>query len=451
MYYYPIYRDGDKVINRSVYSNEAIEEIDKYNDSLLSIMSLAGNNQMTIAREGAQALYDLTNANPKDLLPENKKLNTYINEFFTPNRKFKLSEIVDLIQKFSIYTKVRYKGVNTTLGRIIFNEVVFNHIKDHKFINETLTSGRVRSLLNEYGKNYVLTGKITVQDYKDILDKHHDLAFGICELVSSPVTYNMLIKDDPTFNKKREELMDKYKIDENVDPVVMAKFEKEMIDFSKEYYKDDPMYNLYESGAAPKWDNDFKLLKVSVGATTIPGSSKKNIVVNNLKDGLKTADILKTANSQITAGIARGIDTEEGGYLVKKFNAAFQSVFVSRGDCKSKEYLTTVDNSPQDLLGRTILDNGKEVLVTHENINKYLGKPVKKRSPIFCKQTNGYCSTCAGILPLQIANKDRLNIGLYLAEIGNEVMNKSMKAVHQANQKFYHINDFDDFIAGEDD
>ena len=76
---------------------------------------------------------------------------------------------------------------------------------------------------------------------------------------------------------------------------------------------------------------------------------------------------------------------------------------------------------------------------------------MKKRSPIFCKQTNGYCSTCAGILPLQIANKDRLNIGLYLAEIGNEVMNKSMKAVHQANQKFYHINDFDDFIAGEDD
>lgn len=434
-----------------MYSKEAIEEIDKYNDSPLSIMSIAGKNQRTIKREGIQALYDLTNNRPQDLLPEDKKLNTFVNEFFIPDRKFKLSEIVDLIQKFNIYTKIKYKGQNTTLGRVIFNEVVFNHIKDHRFINETITKGKMESILDMYSSEYLLPGKISVQDYKDILDKHHDLAFGICELVSSPITYNMLIKDDPVFNKKREELMAKYKIDENVDPVTMAKFEKEMIDFSKEYYKDDLMANNYNSGAAPSWDNDFKLLKVSVGATTIPGSSKKNIVVNNLKDGLKTPDILKTANSQITAGIARGIDTEEGGYLVKKFNAAFQSVFVSRGDCKSKEYLTTVDNSPQDLLGRTILDNGKEVLVTFDNIDKYLGKPVKKRSPIFCKQSSGYCSTCAGILPLQIANKDRLNIGLYLAEIGNEVMNKSMKAVHQANQKFYHIKDFDDFIAGEDD
>ena len=61
------------------------------------------------------------------------------------------------------------------------------------------------SILDMYSSEYLLPGKISVQDYKDILDKHHDLAFGICELVSSPITYNMLIKDDPVFNKKREE------------------------------------------------------------------------------------------------------------------------------------------------------------------------------------------------------------------------------------------------------
>ena len=73
-----------------MYSKEAIEEIDKYNDSPLSIMSIAGKNQRTIKREGIQALYDLTNNRPQDLLPEDKKLNTFVNEFFIPDRKFKI-------------------------------------------------------------------------------------------------------------------------------------------------------------------------------------------------------------------------------------------------------------------------------------------------------------------------------------------------------------------------
>lgn len=437
--------DGDKMINRSIYSEEAVKEIDNYNNTPLSFLTINGKNTRIIEKEAIQGLYDLTRDTPKDLVEGNAELNTYLNEFFTPGKVFKLKEIIDLIKKHSIYTKVKYKGVDTTLGRVIYNGVVLSSI-DIPFVNKTMNSKNCNNLLDMIASDYLLTDKITVQEYKDILDKNHDLAFGLTDIVSSPMTYSMLIKDDKEFNEKKDELMKKYNINKSTDVVTMNQFEKEMVDFSKEYYKEDEMYHLYESGAAPKWGVDFKNLKISLGATPIPGSTELGIITNNLKDGIEVTDVIDNTNSQIVGAVARGISTQIGGYLVKRFAAAFQSVYIVKGNCGSKEYLDVVDTDVNDLLGRTVLDGKEEVLVTYENVDKYLNKPIKKRTPIFCKNKGGYCSTCAGELPLKLIQKDKIPIGLYVSEIGSTIMNRSMKATHDMTQKTFTINDFDDYI-----
>ena len=441
--------DGDKVITRSVYSENAVKEIDEYNDKPLSYLSVNGENIRDIGKEGIQCIYDLTLAKETELVDGSNEFNQEILEFFTPNREFKLEEIVDLINSHSIYTKVRFKGFNTTLGRVIFNEVIFNHIKDYTFKNETFTSGKCRKLFNDYVSKYLLTKKITSEEFKFALDKYHDLAFGLCDIVASATTLSMLIKDDPVWNKKQEELRKKYNIDKEDfnDPVDMAKYEKEMVEFAKTHYKDDDMYNVYESGAGPKWGVDFKNMKVGLGTQPIPGTTEVSIIKNSLKEGITTEDVMKAANSGSIGAIARGINTQDSGYKVKKMVAAFQSTFIYRGDCKCKKYHPIKDNNPQDLLGRTILDKGKEILIDESNINTYLGKVNMKRTPMKCKSNNGgYCSACAGVMPLDISGSDRINIGLFISEIGSELSNKSMKKVHDLTQKMFTIEDLDEWI-----
>ena len=136
------------------------------------------------------------------------------------------------------------------------------------------------------------------------------------------------------WNKKQEEVKKKYGIDKEDfnDPVIMAQYENEMIEFAKEHYKDDDMYNVYDSGAAPKWGVDFKNMKIGLGTQPIPGTTEVAIIKNSLKEGITTKDVMASANSGAIGAIARGINTQDSGYKVKKMTAAFQSVFIYRGD-----------------------------------------------------------------------------------------------------------------------
>ena len=251
--------------------------------------------------------------NEKDLVDGSKEFNNYINEFFTPNKDFKLEDIVNLIKDHSIYTKVSFKKQNTTLGRVIFNEVVFNHLEDFDFQNKTFTSGEQNKIFNNLIQGRLLVDKITTEDFKLAMDKYHDLAFGICDIVASATTMKTLINDDPIFNKKKDELFKKYGIDKPDfnDPIAYGKFEEEMVAFSKEHYKDDPMANVYNSGAASSWDKDFKQLKIGLGAQPEPGGERVNIIKSSLKEGIKQSDVLASANTQIMGARARGVDTQD--------------------------------------------------------------------------------------------------------------------------------------------
>lgn len=442
--------DGDKVISRGIYSEEAVKEIDEYINKPIAHLSINGKNTRTVDGECAQAYYDLTLMKPNELVDGNSNINTEINELFKPNTDFLLEDIVNLISKYSIYTKVRFKNNNTTLGRVIFNEVLFNHIENFPFYNETFTNGKLKKLFDDIISEYVITKKIAMEDFKFILNKYEQLGFGICELVATSMTMKTLVKQDDTWDKKDKELRAKYGIDKEDfnDPIAMGEFEKEMIEFAKEYYKDDDMVNMYESGSNLKWNVDFKNIKVALGTTAIPGSTDVDIIKNSLQKGITNREVQASANSGTVAAAARGINTQDTGYEVKRMNAAYQSVFIWEGDCGSTYTHTIVDSNPNNLLGRTIVENGKNIVVTHENVDKYLNKPNAKRTPMRCLSPNGYCSACAGRALLELMNSKKANIGLFVSDIGSELSNKSMKKVHDMTQKLFTIEDMDDWIKG---
>ena len=432
--------DGDKISIKCIYSKEGVAEIDKYNqETPLSVLRLNGTTARTIGKEGFQALYNLTviKNNPSST----KGSDNDVDEFLAKD-EYKLKDILTLLNKYDCDTK--YK--DTTIGRVVFNKVIFGHIPNHEFINTTITKGKMEDIMNEYSAKLV-ENNISMEDYKYILNKYHDLAFGITELVSASVSYNMLIKDDDVFNKKREETMNKYKsaIDAG-DVQSLYKFENEMVEFAKEYYKGDPMYDLYASGASPKWGVDFKALKVSLGAAPIPGTSDVAIITSNLKDGIENKDILPNTNMQISGAASRAVLTQQAGYSVKRFAAASQSTYVYRGDCGTKKYKIMTHKKRGNLLFRYILEGGKEIMITPDIVDKYIDKPVSMRTPIFCESKEGICSHCAGEILLDLSKSDKVNAGFYVSDMGSVMLNKFMKATHDMTQKTYTITDLNEFL-----
>lgn len=434
-----------------LYSKEARDAVDEINTKPISVLNMSGQSIRDIGKEGIQGLYSLTNVKDKVLGPSsrNKEAETELHTLFDGKKgNVTLDSVLKIIDKYDVDTTVQWTGKFTTLGRVIFNEILFAHYGKYEFVNETISKGKLGDIMDNYANKLAL-GEISVNDFKEMLNKHEQLGFGITDIVSPGISYHMLMEDDPVFKNKLEEVYKKYqyKIEKEKDPVAMDNFKNEMIKFSKEYYKDDPMIDLYESGVGPKWNVDWATLKIALGGIPDPGTGNVALVKSNLKDGMKNEDLKAAANLQIAGAFARAQDTALGGYIVSRLNALFQSLRGHKGDCGSKEYLDVIDTRESDLMFRYVLDNGKEVFVTKENIHKYLNKPIKKRSPIFCKGLHGgLCSHCLGEQPFLLTQDDVVNIGLYLPDMGSKILNAYMKATHDMGVKLYKIEDLDNFI-----
>lgn len=439
--------DGDKVSLKYIYSKEAVEEIDKYNDTPISVLSIDGKPTRSISNEALQGIYNLTKME-KNAKPLNDKLNNILKDTFN-KEDYILNDILQLINEWGSSHLVNWKGNNkTTLGRVIFNEVLFNHLDNFPFINKDVN----KSVLGDIQSDIVallLKKIITVNDYRHFVNKLDQLGFGVCTLTGSSLSYSLLVKDDLEFTNKRNELMDKYKegIDKG-DVLAMTSFENELIEWSKQHYSDDEMVDMFNSGAKAGWGNNFKNLKVSVGAA--PSTTGEiNLIKSNLKDGLTNEEVIHNTNMQIFGAGGRALQTQQGGYRVKQFQSAFQSTIGRRKDCGSTQYNNIVENNRSDLIGRYIKGPSGDILITEENVKDYLNKPIEMRSPMFCKSKDVLCSHCLGETIFELMDSDEVNIGFFVSIIGSRLLGASMKSTHDMTQKMTSIEKINDYIVSD--
>ena len=114
--------------------------------------------------------------------------------------------------------------------------------------------------------------------------------------------------------------------------------------------------------------------------------------------------------------------TSETGYIAKKLLAECQTEFLGDkgSDCSTKRgiQIELTEYNYMNYIYRYIMIMGKPVLLTSENIKKYVGKTVEMRSPMTCIKTeNGeLCNICGGDFYYMVDNKA---IGLSASRIGN--------------------------------
>lgn len=320
----------------------------------------------------------------------------------------------------------------TTVGLYIFNI----YLRDFNF--SRLFGGYYSENISDdnYGgfervlSYALLEDKIEVEDLK----QWENLCQWLMpfETILSPQFTEGLITSSKVLNKKREELFKKYKkeIDEgNVD--VVSQIEKELIAFAKDYLKDDPSFDTFDSGALADWGNNFKNMFLMKGAMRDPDPNAKQaykIVKGNYIDGIPAEEYSTIAGGTVEGAYARGKKTENGGYLEKLFVAAYQHIVLDKPgtDCGTKRHITVTLNSKNVydyMYSYIIKDNGSLELMDSENYKSYIGKKVKFRFASMC-QNEHICNKCAGELFYKLDNP---RVGVSMSQIPDVLKLRSMK------------------------
>lgn len=335
----------------------------------------------------------------------------------------------------------------TTIGRYVFNKLLimgsgFGNFME--YVNDVLTSGNIKKMEKKIIAA-LLDDKITSKQMVHYIDTRNWLGLELHAVVTSSFSPKVL-STPPEVKKLKAELLKKYEKEiADGDIKVIDMISNELIKKELEVLQGDYGLDLYQSGARGSVGNHLKNMQLMRGAVYNTATGEYDIITNSLMDGLDKKDLSAHSNSIVVGSYARGIKTAESGYKTKELIATCSAEMLSENkgsDCGSVGTLPKVltKDDANDYLYRYIVENGKLVMLTADNINKYIGKLVHLRSPMYCRGVNGnqhvYCNMCAGDYYYKLG---KFNIGLLASTITGVTMQASLAKFHDSQVKFHEI------------
>ena len=332
--------------------------------------------------------------------------------------------------------KKNKNSFTTTIGIWIWNKYfIENHIPE-LYINETIDDGRWEDLMDEVSRR-VLEDELPLETIDALLLRAQKV-MPLCSVLTPSIT-DKFLKASTVCEVKKKELAKKYaKEIEDGNVEIADAMEKELMAYAKEYLKDDPSMDLYDSGARSSFKNHFKNMYLMKGAIANPDPNAEkqfNIALSCYNNGISKEEYGLFCNSLAAGPYARSRKTATGGYWEKLFLTGYQHL--SRGpkgsDCGTKDtlkvYLT--DKNISGWMYSYVVDHGQLVELNSKTYKKYLNKEVNIRFSALCeyKDHGCICNACLGNLFYRQGTE---NVGIAVKDIASILKNKSMKAFHDS-------------------
>lgn len=322
--------------------------------------------------------------------------------------------------------------IETTVGSFIFNKFILEpkFAKYMDYVNYEITDSGLGKFEGELSQ-LLLNDIIDTDDFADYLDKIQWLGMQFHEPLAASFTMRGLKPLDSVI-KRRDELIEEHKEAlEKGDIVIMSAIEKELVEMAKKEVGDDPSMDLYYSGARGSIGNNYKQLSIVKGPVFNKTIGKYQFIKNSFFEGIQKEDIAPTATNVTNGAYPKSVGTAVSGYKAKQVSSLGQAVVLRKDveDCGSKGYVEIVlpKSMRSKFLYRYIIENNGLVMLTNENIDKYLGKKVKLRSIMYCGCDYGVCLACAGRLfeKLQLDS-----VGLTTSTLTGALLNLKMKSLN---------------------
>lgn len=320
--------------------------------------------------------------------------------------------------ELDIYKKIKKNNIETTKGRIIFNDCLPKGYQEkYGFVNEAVNKSKIKEILTNVYVSFP-------NEFFNTINKLQKISNFYMTVFNKSILFDDFdLPDD--LKKEKNELKKIDDIDE------FYKKSKELTNKIKDYLKknDKQLYHLIESGASK---GRLEPLIVSKGVVS-KFNSEPFITKSSIYDGLNSEEFFNSGYSARSGLADRVINTSHTGYLARKLVYAMSSLFFDEkvNDCHTKRTFTLLYNKDMKnkILGRYYVDEKNNIKkITSENIKLFSdGDKINLRSPIYCL-SEGICKTCLGDIYKKLDSK---NIGIIAAQVLGERGTQSiMKSFH---------------------
>jgi len=345
-----------------------------------------------------------------------------------------LHAIVKIRAKVLEQGKPVTKIIETTVGRILFNEVVPEEVG---FINEVLNKKSLRDLI---GKVLKMTGTArTAQFLDDIKNLGYKMAFqgglsfNLADVII-PKEKNDLVNEGYA---QVEEVMNNYNMgfitnNERYNQIVdiwthtNARLTKIVMN---ELTADDQGFNaiymMLDSGARGSKEQ-IRQLSGMRGLMAKPKKATsggpeiiENPILANFKEGLSILEYFISTHGARKGLADTALKTADAGYLTRRLVDVSQDVIITETDCGTLRGLSATANKNNDevvqslyekILGRTTVHDiyhpltGNLIIASGEEITEEIGQiiedsPIEQveiRSMLTCESKKGVCGKCYG-------------------------------------------------------
>ena len=323
------------------------------------------------------------------------------------------------------------KPIETTYGRALANQVALVYPFGDKiaFIDEPFNIKRIEKEL--YARlttdecyqdktSVIAKNPIYVSEYLTFIDAILSLE-GYTQLCVPSATEKTMTHD-PAIDKRREELLDKYRAHLD-DPAVVARVEAELIAMDKAWMKGDLGEGFYQK---EKFYNVVRKKTHLMHGYEAGFEIKPEVIENSLSEGWDIDKLPAMVNSLREGTYGRAHLTQLGGEATKFVNRMMQNTKMTEQDCGTTEGWERVVTEAH--IGFYYIDKqGKTQCITKEEIKTLLGKTVKMRSPQWCKTPGvNYCRCCIGEANAENANA----LSAHAAAVGSQLMYAMMGLIH---------------------
>ena len=338
-------------------------------------------------------------------------------------------EFGDIDIKAKIKVRLKKELVETSLGRLLFNETL---PEDFPFQNQLIKVKDLERIVAEIIEKY---DSLTIED---TLDKIKNLGFeystlsgiswGIDDLVI-PLEKKMIMEEaqkkveavESHFQKgllspeeKRQKVIEVWtKVKSDIEKLV-----------PKTLSEDSPVFQIIDAGARGSWSQIVQMTGMKGLVINPVGQIIELPVKSCYKEGFDVLEYFISTHGARKGTADTALRTSTAGYLTRRLVDVAHEVVVFEHDCRDKEGTEVLKSDAQDLgqnfllkiVSRTAAEDIKGIVKQGEIIDWSKGKKIvdsdlktiRVRSPLSCKSVRGVCQTCYG---WDLGNNKLINIG----------------------------------------
>ena len=433
--------DGDQMAVHLPLGPEAILEAQLLMLASHNILNPANGSPITVpSQDMVLGLYYMTKLlkSTKDQKVNGEGLTFYSSE--EVNIAYN-EERVDLNAMIKIRAKdfdesgnLVYKIIETTVGRVLFNQVV---PEKAGFINEVLTKKSLRDIIGNILK---LT---SVPETAEFLDKiksmgfsfafEGGLSFSLGDIMIPPEKHEMIAKangevDGIMANYNMGLITNNERYNQVIDVWTSANAtltELAMKRISEDKQGFNSVFMMLDSGARGSKEQIRQLtgmrglMAKPKKASASGGEIIENPILSNFKEGLSILEYFISTHGARKGLADTALKTADAGYLTRRLVDVAQDVIIYDNDCNTLRGITVealkkneeiVETLGERILGRVSLHdvynplNDELIVKAGEEISNEIVKlieltPIEKvevRSPLTCESPRGVCARCYG-------------------------------------------------------